>query len=93
MTDEGLIRLLRSFEMVMTYEAADRIEELVKERDAIRKAALCEAVAVAEELAIKWWHEYKDRLSHHCADPRYEAMSDGAGDVAVAIHALIGEKK
>jgi len=51
MTDEGLIRLLRSFEMVMTYEAADRIEELVKERDAIREAALREAYDVVH----KWW--------------------------------------
>ena len=30
MTDEGLIRLLRSFETVMTYEAADRIEQLLE---------------------------------------------------------------
>jgi len=95
MTDQELIIELRNSKgwPNLGNAAADRIEQLAKERDAIRKAALCEAVAVAEELAIKWWHEYKDRLSHHCADPRYEAMSDGAGDVAVAIHALIGEKK
>jgi hypothetical protein len=50
-------------------------------------------VAVAEALAVKWWSEYKDRLSPHCADPQYQGMSDGADDVATAIEALIGEKK
>lgn len=60
---------------------------------AIREAALREAVAVAEALAVKWWAEYKDRLSPHCADPQYQGMSDGADDVATAIEALIGEKK
>ena len=59
----------------------------------IREAALREAVAVAEALAVKWWHEYKDRLSPHCADPQYQGMSDGADDVATAIEALIGEQK
>jgi len=61
--------------------------------NAIREAALREAVAVAEALAVKWWSEYKDRLSPHCADPQYQGMSDGADDVATAIEALIGEKK
>jgi Lar family restriction alleviation protein len=60
---------------------------------AIREAALREAAAVAEALAVKWWAEYKDRLSPHCADPQYQGMSDGADDVATAILALIGEKK
>ena len=60
---------------------------------AIREAALREAAEVAEALAIKWWAEYKDRLSPHCADPQYQGMSDGADDVATAIEALIGEKK
>jgi hypothetical protein len=60
---------------------------------AIREAALREAAAVAEALEVKWWGEYKNRLSPHCADPQYQGMSDGAGDVAAAILALIGEKK
>lgn len=60
---------------------------------AIREAALREAAAVAEALAVKWWKEYKDRLSPHCADPHYQGMSDGADDVATAILELIGEKK
>jgi len=60
---------------------------------AIREAALREAAALAEALAVKWWHEYKDRLSPHCADPQYQGMSDGADDVATAIEALIGETK
>ena len=60
---------------------------------AIREAALREAAALAEALAVKWWAEYKDRLSPHCADPQYQGMSDGAGDAATAIEALIGEKK
>ena len=60
---------------------------------AIREAAIREAVAVAEALAVKWWKEYKDRLSPHCADPHWQGMSDGADDVATAIEALIGEKK
>lgn len=72
---------------------ADRIEELVKERATIREDALREAAAVAEALEIKWWKEYKDRLSPHCADPQYQGMSDGAGDVAAAILELIGENK
>jgi Lar family restriction alleviation protein len=59
----------------------------------IRETVLREAAAVAEALAVKWWHEYKDRLSPHCADPQYQGMSDGADDVATAILALIGEKK
>jgi len=61
--------------------------------NAIREAALREAAAVAESLSVKWWAEYKDRLSPHCADPQYQGMSDGADDVATAILALIGEKK
>lgn len=60
---------------------------------AIREAALREAAAVAEALAVKWWAEYKDRLSPHNADPQYQGMSDGADDVATAIEALIGEQK
>ncbi len=60
---------------------------------AIREAALREAAAVAEALAVKWWAEYKDRLSPHCADPQYQGMSDGADDVATSIEAMIGEKK
>jgi Lar family restriction alleviation protein len=60
---------------------------------AIREAALREAAAVAEALAVKWWRGYKDRLSPHCADPQYQGMSDGADDVATAILALIGEKE
>lgn len=59
----------------------------------IREAALREAAAVAEALSVKWWAEYKDRLSPHRADPQYQGMSDGADDVATAILALIGEKK
>lgn len=59
---------------------------------AIREAALREAAAVAVALAVKWWKEYKDRLSPHCADPQYQGMSDGADDVADAILALIGGK-
>lgn len=59
----------------------------------IREDAIREAAAVAEALEIKWWKEYKDRLSPHCADPQYQGMSDGAGDVAAAILELIGEKK
>lgn len=59
----------------------------------IREAALREAAKVADDLAIKWWGEYKNRLSPHCADPQYQGMSDGASDVATAIEALIGEKK
>ena len=72
---------------------ADRIEKFGEERTAIREAALREAAAVAEALAVKWWAEYKDRLSPHCADPQYQGMSDGADDVATAIEALIGEQK
>jgi hypothetical protein len=60
---------------------------------AIREAALREAAEVAAALAFKWWKEYKDRLSPHCADPQYQGMSDGADDVFAAIEALIGEKK
>jgi hypothetical protein len=60
---------------------------------AIREAALREAVIVAELLEIKWWREYNHRLSPHCADPQYQGMSDGAGNVVAAILALIGEKK
>lgn len=60
---------------------------------AIREAALREAADVAEALAVKWWKEYKDRLSPHCADPHYQGKSDGAEDVAAAILELIGEKK
>ena len=59
----------------------------------IREAALREAAAVAEALSVKWWAEYKDRLSPHRADPQYQGMSDGADDVCNAILALIGEKK
>lgn len=59
----------------------------------IREDALREASKVADDLAIKWWGEYKNRLSPHCADPQYQGMSDGASDVAAAILALIGEKK
>ena len=60
---------------------------------AIREAAIREAADVAVALELKWWKEYKDRLSPHCADPQYQGMSDGAGDVAAAILELIGEKK
>jgi nicotinic acid phosphoribosyltransferase len=66
---------------------------LVVDPAAIREAALREAAAVAEALSVKWWREYKDRLSPHCADPHYQGMSDGADDVAAAILELIGEKK
>jgi Lar family restriction alleviation protein len=59
----------------------------------IREAALREAADVAAALAVKWWKEYKDRLSPHCADPQYQGMSDGADDVAEEILALIGDKK
>jgi hypothetical protein len=72
---------------------ADRIEEFGEERAAIREAALREAAEVAAALAFKWWKEYKDRLSPHCADPQYQGMSDGANDVFAAIEAVIGEKK
>lgn len=59
----------------------------------IREDAIREAAVVAEVLAARWWKEYKDRLSPHCADPHYQGMSDGADDVADAILELIGEKK
>ena len=107
MTDGELIARLRSMHWCVTTEAngvgvydsevapaaADRIEQFLMERDAIREDAIREAAAVAEALEIKWWKEYKDRLSPHCADPQHQGMSDGAGDVAAAILELIGEKK
>jgi hypothetical protein len=67
--------------------------DLTPDPAAIREVALREAAAVAEALSVKWWGEYKNRLSPHCADPHYQGMSDGASDVATAIEALIGEKK
>jgi hypothetical protein len=60
---------------------------------AIREDALREAAAVAKALSVIWWAEYKDRLSLHSGNPHYQGMSDGADDVAIAILALIGEKK
>jgi len=59
----------------------------------IREDALREAAAVAEALSSEWWAEYKNIHSPHRADPQYQGMSDGAGDVAAAILTLIGEKK
>jgi hypothetical protein len=76
------------FDLASEYVRADLVDPV-----AIREAALREAAAVAEALAFKWWSEYKDRLSPHCADPQYQGMSDGADDVANAILALIGDKK
>jgi hypothetical protein len=71
--------------------AADRIEQLVKERDTIRETALREAAVVATALSSEWWAEYKNIHSPHRADPHYQGMSDGADDVAHAILKLIGE--
>lgn len=59
---------------------------------AIRAAALREAAGVADKMSIKWWSEYKDRMSDHCADPHYQGMSDGADEVGQAILALIGKE-
>ena len=81
--------------MGMTDDDEQKLLEAILAEQAvvIREAALREAAAVAEALAVKWWKEYKDRLSPHCADPQYQGMSDGADDVATAILELIGDEK
>ena len=57
LTDEELIEWLRELAEILGKEAytyaADRIEQLVIERDAIREAALREAY----EVVHKWWFE------------------------------------
>lgn len=95
MTDEELIEILWNGEVTLgvVASAATRIQELLNQQAFIREAALLEAAAVAEALENKWWGDYKNRLSPYCADPQYQGMSDGAGYVAAAIEALIGEKK
>lgn len=90
MTDDDEQKLL---EAILAEQAVVIREVSEADKIAIRNAALREAAAVAEALAVKWWKEYKDRLSPHCADPHYQGMSDGADDVATAILELIGEKK
>lgn len=84
-------QLSAQLKMVLEREAETHRRHEARE-DTIREAALREAAAAAEALAVKWWKEYKDRLSPHCADPQYQGMSDGADDVADAILALIGGK-
>ena len=93
MTDEEFIEHLRDTTVfvVSKKEAADRIEQLVRERDTIRETALREAAVVATALSSEWWAEYKNIHSPHRADPHYQGMSDGADDVAHAILKLIGE--
>jgi len=95
MTDKELVDWLRrEQEYIPTLKiAADRIEELVKDQDSIRNAALREAATMAEALASEWWAEYRNIHSPHRADPHWRGMSDGADEVAAAILELIGEKK
>lgn len=90
MTDDDEQKLL---EAILAEQAVVIREVSEADKIAIRNAALREAAAVAEALAVKWWKEYKDRLSPHCADPHYQGMSDGADDVATAILELIGDEK
>jgi hypothetical protein len=102
MTDEELINALRSINHMNVDDcflqshfyskAADRIEQLVKERDAIREAALREAAAVAQrgsDILGKRMRDAKDKKEKH----DWQSMLFAAVDIQHAILALIGEKK
>jgi len=44
---------------------------------------------VADNLASKWWAEYKH--GEHRADPHWQGMSDGAEQIAQAVRAIAKE--
>lgn len=54
-----------------------------------RREGLEEAANLADELAIKWWTDYK--YGEHRADPHYQGMSDGAELITTAIRAKAKE--
>jgi hypothetical protein len=78
MTDEELIARLRDLGLNSPDIAADRIEQLVKERDAIREDALREAAAAVSKLADHAVTALAYEHAHACRDEILE---------------LIGEKK
>jgi post-segregation antitoxin (ccd killing protein) len=78
MTDEELIARLRDLGLNSPDIAADRIEQLVKERDATREAALREAAEALSELADHAVTALAYEHAHACRDEILE---------------LIGEKK
>ena len=56
-------------------------------RQAIRAEALEEAAKLADAITERLWHEYK--TERHFATDHLQGMSDGAGEVADAIRALM----
>jgi post-segregation antitoxin (ccd killing protein) len=78
MTDEELIARLRDLGLNSPDIAANRIEQLVKERDATREAALREAAEALSELADHAVTALAYEHAHACRDEILE---------------LIGEKK
>ena len=90
--NEGMDRAYQTLETAKAAAEADHAARILSQIDAVsvaqvRAEALEEAAKLADAITERLWHEYK--TERHFATDHLQGMSDGAGEVADAIRALM----